>query len=645
MINATYKKPFFNPGGGGTTLPTYVSGQFLTNDGTNLSWSANGAGDLLANGTVPLTANWAAGAFNISAQTLSTTETLGAETVADFSTWTAASGWTFGTGKWTHSSGTTTLEDDQTGPSYDAGASYKMVVAITHSGTGSLLIGLVNKNLKSVSATGTHTIYFRAIGDLEDALLFTPATGWTGSIDSVSIKKVTGNYITSGSCVLGPDQIIIPHSTYSYPAIAFGAYNGFGISSSPTQLNILAYSTYGLYLYADGYSIFNCALNNATGNEYALGINYETSKAAGNDYGLYIHQTDSVSGGTSYLIFADVADVGTKFTVDNTGVTTALSYVLSGTGTLTSTAGNATFTTALTAASGNEVAFTLNYTTNKVAGNDSGLVINQTDTLSPGTSYLADFQVGGVSKFEVDNNGGLWTSGYNISSSIFGFGATPTPTVFTDGLFVCGNRDTTTGDAIKFYNAAAFRAISGARVFMNISPSYNQASGTAANTDLQIARTSTATGSGAQKFISATDDTVEKFSISDKGFEMRAHPLACTHDTATALFGITVAAGSTAGGVITYTLNVTDDDGSDDQIEVGTVQFCGLQDEANWHTNISEVSTQACESGTLATTWAIDTATADTLKVTLQANSNLTTPVYTLSYTVTFNNAYTVTTY
>jgi hypothetical protein len=97
--------------------------------------------------------------------------------------------------------------------------------------------------------------------------------------------------------------------------------------------------------------------------------------------------------------------------------------------------------------------------------------------------------------------------------------------------------------------------------------------------------------------------------------------------------------------VITYTLNVTDDDGSDDQIEVGTVQFCGLQDEANWHTNISEVSTQALESGTLATTWAIDTATANTLKVTLQANSNLTTPVYTLSYTVTFNNAYTVTTY
>jgi hypothetical protein len=59
----------------------------------------------------------------------------------------------------------------------------------------------------------------------------------------------------------------------------------------------------------------------------------------------------------------------------------------------------------LDAASGDEVAYTFDYTTNKLAGNDTGLLINQTDTASPGTSLLADFQVGGTSRFSVNNDG------------------------------------------------------------------------------------------------------------------------------------------------------------------------------------------------------------------------------------------------
>jgi hypothetical protein len=56
---------------------------------------------------------------------------------------------------------------------------------------------------------------------------------------------------------------------------------------------------------------------------------------------------------------------------------------------------------------GDEAALTLDYTTNKAAGNDTGLLINQTDTLSPGTSKLLDLQVGGASKFSVDNAGAV----------------------------------------------------------------------------------------------------------------------------------------------------------------------------------------------------------------------------------------------
>jgi hypothetical protein len=62
------KPVYINPTQG-LSLPTYVTGQYLTNNGTTLSWAANGMGDLLANGTVPLTANWAMGAFELSQAT------------------------------------------------------------------------------------------------------------------------------------------------------------------------------------------------------------------------------------------------------------------------------------------------------------------------------------------------------------------------------------------------------------------------------------------------------------------------------------------------------------------------------------------------------------------------------------------------
>jgi hypothetical protein len=66
-------------------------------------------------------------------------------------------------------------------------------------------------------------------------------------------------------------------------------------------------------------------------------------------------------------------------------------------------------------ATGDEAALTLDYTTNKAAGNDTGVIINQTDTASPGTSKLLDLQVGGSSKFNVDSVG--------TATSVYGFQA------------------------------------------------------------------------------------------------------------------------------------------------------------------------------------------------------------------------------
>ena len=164
-------------------------------------------------------------------------------------------------------------------------------------------------------------------------------------------------------------------------------------------------------------------------------------------------------------------------------------------------------------ASNNEVALTLDYTTNKAAGDDTGLVINQTDTASPGTSLLADFQVGGTSKFSVDNSGvvsgpadlvvqlgdnagtnklsvqdsdgnevaqidsdgglSLWRQGYTdrglilkhgsnfstINSSVSGYGLefqSGGTTLFTVDIANDANAVTVTGDGISGYRGAEF---------------------------------------------------------------------------------------------------------------------------------------------------------------------------------------------
>jgi hypothetical protein len=91
--------------------------------------------------------------------------------------------------------------------------------------------------------------------------------------------------------------------------------------------------------------------------------------------------------------------------------------------------GNHHVNSLLDAATGNEVALDLQYTTNKASsGDDTGLVVNQTDTLSPGTSLLADFQVGGSTKFSVDNAGALTLATYTRHHDITASSATLGPT-------------------------------------------------------------------------------------------------------------------------------------------------------------------------------------------------------------------------
>jgi len=62
-------------------------------------------------------------------------------------------------------------------------------------------------------------------------------------------------------------------------------------------------------------------------------------------------------------------------------------------------------------ATGAETGFDIQVTTNKAAGNDTALLVNQTDTASGGTSYLLALQSNALPVFSVDNAGALVTQG------------------------------------------------------------------------------------------------------------------------------------------------------------------------------------------------------------------------------------------
>jgi len=220
---------------------------------------------------------------------------------------------------------------------------------------------------------------------------------------------------------------------------------------------------------------------------------------------------------------------------------TAGSFALTGTGTLTSTLGNASFTTALTAASGNEVGFLLSSTINKAAGNYTAFKINATETSAPGTTnYLIDLQVGTTSKFAVDNAGKVRLSGNiqrnSIGGDLDGFSSWTPRDDNASVNFGYGTAKTLT---FSHYGGAAGARTntSGSAPFVQLSPIYNQASGTAANTDLLINRTETAIGSGTQRFISAGTGGgtyVEKFAVDNTGL-VYSTPIAITAGSGTGL--------------------------------------------------------------------------------------------------------------
>jgi len=142
--------------------------------------------------------------------------------------------------------------------------------------------------------------------------------------------------------------------------------------------------------------------------------------AASNAKKKVVMSLDKIPNGSSFEKVA-AADVNSSGHIDRLYDTNGSHYAqladISANGQIvdlvtTQTLDSKSFSKTLNAATGDETAFSFAYTVNKAtSGNDTGLLINKTDTASPGTSYLMDLQKTSASKFYVDDDGNTYAAG------------------------------------------------------------------------------------------------------------------------------------------------------------------------------------------------------------------------------------------
>ena len=186
---------------------------------------------------------------SISGQSLTGTETLGAELITNFAGWTPTTNWTYADSKWSHATGNATALVSDWSPT--VGVNYKVVYTIAQSvaGTG-VVLAVGGVSFPTSSAAGTYTYYI--IAPATTALRFTPESGgtWVGDITAVSVKAVTnGNASFINGSVLG--QLIYRVGSSAYPSLACS--DGLsGIFSTVGQLGLKANGSTNIYVTAGG---------------------------------------------------------------------------------------------------------------------------------------------------------------------------------------------------------------------------------------------------------------------------------------------------------------------------------------------------------------------------------------------------------
>jgi hypothetical protein len=190
------------------------------------------------------------------------------------------------------------------------------------------------------------------------------------------------------------------------------------------------------------------------------------------------------------------------------------SYINVGNGKFTvSSEGKTVIDADLNDATGNEAALSVLYEVNKAtSGTDYGILLNMTDTSSPGTSYLMNLMYEDSSKFYVTTSGhALFAGNISTATGVVLSQANQTTLSLQAGTFTTAvARDMTEATSTNTQTAEQVDAFA-------IKPIYNQASGTASNTDLKIDRTETAVGSGTQNLVDFMVDSVSKFRITTAG--------------------------------------------------------------------------------------------------------------------------------
>jgi hypothetical protein len=340
----------------GLSLPTYVTGQYLTNDGTNLSWAANGMGDLLANGTVPLTANWNIGAFSLTGLNLTAAATLSAEALTNVAGWTTAGNWTHVGTTWSHTTGSATALTATGETAIVVGTKYQITMVLTTSTAGGGLAMQLGGQSFAVVSTGAPTTYTYDVTALDtSALSITPTSGtWVGSLTiSVKIKTAATGIVTNEGVTQNSGQYLFPYGNASYPPIAIGSLtygfyrdgangiclsmattkafrfyaSGMNISSSAAQITFggsgdalitrqaAATLAFGLSAAAPGAQVLKGADSDGTADTPGASMTIGTGKSRG-----------SSTGGSLYLATAPAGGAGTgenallnRVAVDGTG--------------------------------------------------------------------------------------------------------------------------------------------------------------------------------------------------------------------------------------------------------------------------------------------------------------------------------------
>ncbi|HEC26691.1 MAG TPA: hypothetical protein ENI67_04695 [Gammaproteobacteria bacterium] len=170
-------------------------------------------------------------------------------------------------------------------------------------------------------------------------------------------------------------------------------------------------------------------------------------------------------------------------------------------------------------ATGDEIAFKIDYTVNKLTtGNATGLVINLTTIAAPNNTDLLSLNADGATVFACSERGHVSLGVpedirfYPAYNQIF-FGVNTTSTGDGDIIYL----PNTSGKALMFGQQTANTSVSGNPRLLSVEPVYNQASGTAANTDFLINRTETLLGSGEQLLCDMQVGGVSKFKVNNAG--------------------------------------------------------------------------------------------------------------------------------